>query len=368
MTSLEPRRETIEPMLEKEADDDQDRLAQLFAYKLPRPPTPPPTPKPRIQLSHSERKAKLEEKRARADLIRQASGRHTRARAGDGQLSEVQDVSILPRDLRPPPERPVKPREPKNVSRSRQKARQGSNGSEQAAEGVTRLERKERGVLGKITIDYLTDRERRQREKQLGLVVDQVDAKANFERFNVGWVLPEGTRRGGRPMVAPVTPSVRPKGRTREQSPSKRVESTVRDIVSDESSDLSDAPSDDHFPDAPNEPASTTSRRIPRAPATRSSSRIIPPPAPSSPLSAAESSADLSSEPALYQDHQNLVDTPLMTRTLRARAATAFDTIDAQSATPRTPPTTRKRKVNETVEEQSRLRKRVRLSLSLIHI
>jgi hypothetical protein len=59
--------------------------------------------------------------------------------------------------------------------------------------------RRQRGVVGLETVAVLTDRERRRQEKALDIVTEEVDGRDQFKRFNVGWVLPEGSkrRRGG---------------------------------------------------------------------------------------------------------------------------------------------------------------------------
>ncbi|WVQ81240.1 hypothetical protein IAT38_003362 [Cryptococcus sp. DSM 104549] len=51
------------------------------------------------------------------------------------------------------------------------------------------------GVVGIETMAVLSDKERREMERGLELTTEEVDASDQFRRFNIGWVLPEGSKR-----------------------------------------------------------------------------------------------------------------------------------------------------------------------------
>jgi hypothetical protein len=55
--------------------------------------------------------------------------------------------------------------------------------------------RSQRGVVGREVVERLSDRERRAREQKLDLVTEAVDKSDQFTRFNLGWVLPAGSKR-----------------------------------------------------------------------------------------------------------------------------------------------------------------------------
>ena len=61
------------------------------------------------------------------------------------------------------------------------------------------------GVVGYETYAILSDRERRAQERTMDLVTEDVGNQDLFKRFNVGWVLPEGSkrRRSDRPPAPP---------------------------------------------------------------------------------------------------------------------------------------------------------------------
>lgn len=55
--------------------------------------------------------------------------------------------------------------------------------------------RQQRGVIGLEALPLLTTKERLEQERALDLTTNEVGAADQFKRFNVGWVLPEGTKR-----------------------------------------------------------------------------------------------------------------------------------------------------------------------------
>ena len=228
--SLEPSRDLIEPLLGFEPGSNRDRLAELFARELE--PLPPPSPLPKYKpiVTHEERQArrqaKVDDRRARAEALRLASSRQTRSNAPTHD-EQALDEDMLPKELRSPALKPKtsRKREPivetrevhQNASRSLRSVR--SAGRNVATEGIQPILpsiRKQTGVIGTMAYSPLTDQERRARERDMQLVVESVDNKDYFERFNVGFILPEGTKRGGRPFVptAPVAgPSRRRQGK-----------------------------------------------------------------------------------------------------------------------------------------------------------
>jgi NuA3 HAT complex component NTO1 len=224
--SLEPSREFLEPLLVVEPGSNRDRLGELFARELESLPPPSPLPKYKPIVTHEERQArrqaKIDERRARAEALRLASSRQTRSNAPTVDQQTLGE-DILPKELR---SLAVKPktsskREPivetkkvyQNASRSLRSG--GSAGPIVAPEGIQAILpsiRKQTGVIGTMAYSPLSDQERRARERDMQLVVDTVDNKDYFERFNVGFILPEGTKRGGRPFV-PTPPVAGPSRR-----------------------------------------------------------------------------------------------------------------------------------------------------------
>ncbi|KAK4684585.1 hypothetical protein P7C73_g5593, partial [Tremellales sp. Uapishka_1] len=67
-----------------------------------------------------------------------------------------------------------------------------------SSEIVKPMSRPERGVVGLRTFVPLSDKERREHERQIALVAEEIDKEDEFKRFNVGWVLPAGSKRKGR--------------------------------------------------------------------------------------------------------------------------------------------------------------------------
>jgi hypothetical protein len=207
--SLVPDMDMLRPMVHCPEEDQRDLLAQLFAFQLEPLPSLPPLPKvikPRPVLTHEPRQAKREEKKARLEIARLASNRRTRATATEADEDAV-DESLLPRDLRPSkpvaraPSRIHKPTTPA-LSHASSDLSDLDESIDSDSRAMKPLKKKQTGVIGKEPFSPLTEQERRRREKQMEIVVDRVDSRDNFARFNVGWVLPPGLKRGGRPVVA----------------------------------------------------------------------------------------------------------------------------------------------------------------------
>lgn len=112
--------------------------------------------------------------------------------------------------------------------------------AEEAEDGITSaasspgtikpMKHPERGVLGLQSVPVLTDRQRRAQEKRLDLITTSLDPKDEYKRFNVGWILPEGSkRRRADPPPPPASKEKREKdkgkGRARNSSISSRTSS-----------------------------------------------------------------------------------------------------------------------------------------------
>jgi NuA3 HAT complex component NTO1 len=238
---LEPSAASLRAMLEPGARDQLTLLHELFAYELepPQPPTPPPKPKKKVDKV--EAAARRQAKAAKYDEPRVAgrSTRHTVALGIDKLVEdaaeptpsgdEVEDTGVRPasgdtgisggipiatKRLRPSNastkakmEDSLEHADAVRGRRSRRLDIQESSVSasasaESTATGSEQKARRkpERGVAGQESYSPLGPKERRERDKQMAmeLVVENLDSRDDFKRFNVGWVLPEGTKRGGR--------------------------------------------------------------------------------------------------------------------------------------------------------------------------
>ncbi|KAG7527546.1 hypothetical protein FFLO_06827 [Filobasidium floriforme] len=252
--SLEPSPQSLQPLLFRDSGSQRDLLAQLFAYEfrpLPPPSPLPPLPKLKRIITPAERLAQAERRKAEAEALRAAgSSRHTRS-AGPSASQNTIHEEMLPKELRTGyiRSKPTSRRPTVKASSDSQNAAsiEGAGRTSESADDTTviPLRRPETGVLGKIVYSPMTDQERRAKEKQMSLVVDQVDIKETFSRFNVGYVLPEGSKRGGRLPLPPLPiagPS-RPRHKAPKSSfPRKRSPTPPADASS---SDISDAPEED---------------------------------------------------------------------------------------------------------------------------
>lgn len=214
---LEPSRILLEALLgDCGTTPSRDRLADLFAFELeqPKEPTPPPPQVPnKKRLAYADRKKRWEEKEARR-LERLATGRSTRA-AQAVQVAFQHEAGLLP-----PPSSPLSAlgteteAGPSISTRRTRMSLAGAAAMEPKAEvvistsGLSRS-RSQRGVVGTEIVERLSDKERREREQNLGLEIKAVDNSDQFTRFNTGWIFPEGskrTRHTDAPAPAPVKP------------------------------------------------------------------------------------------------------------------------------------------------------------------
>ncbi|KAK8843325.1 hypothetical protein IAR55_006980 [Kwoniella newhampshirensis] len=234
---LEPTTILLQALLHGDSNanaDRQDLLASIFAFELEKPkePTPPPTPKPprapRKSITGAEKRKRWEEREAAAK--ERAAARATRATkamvkafAEEAGIPGSSDAEASGLSVRPTPERDVRSRRrsmrnpaaagvasistvaeesgmPTVASTSASGGGSGSaSPTKRSGTGsgstVRPTSRPQRGVVGLETIQVLTDRERREQEKRLDIITQQVDPQDQFKRFNVGWVLPEGSKR-----------------------------------------------------------------------------------------------------------------------------------------------------------------------------
>jgi NuA3 HAT complex component NTO1 len=238
---LEASEASIRALKEPSGQDQITLLETLFSYELepPRPPTPPP--KPKYRADKDEARARKQAKAAKFDepRIPGRSTRHTVAmgidslvhtdeppvpvidepedgsrrksrRQAANAVGETRSNTKGPRVRRShTSEVGVDDNRVPSRGRQRSKVDGKANGVTDSASGeltsassgeVVPLDRAERGVVGKETYSPLGPKERREHDKRMAmeLVVDNLDSRADFKRFNVGWVLPEGTKRGGR--------------------------------------------------------------------------------------------------------------------------------------------------------------------------
>lgn len=200
--NLEPLPETLNLLLAPTDDPERDTLASLFAFTLepPRPPTPPPEKKPKkARESNASRKEKWAAKIAEPRVSSRAT------RATEASLKAFEDDGALAVDSSEQAESSKMAERFADLGR-RRSTRRGKADSEptdgpstaSSVVGQFRPVRDKRGVVGVQTLAYLTDNERREMERNMELTVEQVNGEDLFKRFNVGWVLPAGSKRGGR--------------------------------------------------------------------------------------------------------------------------------------------------------------------------
>lgn len=198
---LEPSRLLLQMLMQPETPGaSRDHLASIFAYELEKPkePTPPPPtpPSKKRKVETAEEKRKRREEREARAREREKAGpvRATRASLAM-EKAFVEEAGL---------QEPTKSVVPgSNKTRSRRSAAADA----EPAEGSTSARRAHRqvGVVGLATYNSISDKERRQMEKDMNLATNEVGKEDLFARFNVGWVLPEGSKRhrAERPPVPP---------------------------------------------------------------------------------------------------------------------------------------------------------------------
>ncbi|WWC97966.1 hypothetical protein V866_004855 [Kwoniella sp. B9012] len=230
-------------------DLSQDYLGSIFSFELEKPkePTPPPPPKPakapRKSLSHAERRQKWEDRENAAKERTLAGSRSTRATRA-AEIAFNQEAGIQPsssaegskhtsvepkeeldarsrrRSMREinaiagPSTTPASNKKGKGRIRAKSEVEpqieataepqtstsvslttSGSASPSKASSSLPRRHRSQVGVVGTEIVPILTDKERRERERAMDIMIEEVGAQDQFTRFNTGWVLPEGMKR-----------------------------------------------------------------------------------------------------------------------------------------------------------------------------
>lgn len=220
--NLEPSLLRLQTLLQASTisnNDNTDNLSSLFDFEITKPreptppPPPPPPPKPKIIKPKKSDKEKWEERdAARKDRI---IARSTRS-VVHANSAFAQEVGFVSSDTE---------------AHSRQSSRGGGEGGEvgrttrnggrssrlnptlppsSSTTGTgtgtgtgtpgdnsssSRMRKLQTGVVAVELVPMISDRERRDAERALDLVIDEVDGQDQFKRFNVGWVLPAGSKR-----------------------------------------------------------------------------------------------------------------------------------------------------------------------------
>ncbi|OXG22935.1 NuA3 HAT complex component NTO1 [Cryptococcus neoformans Ze90-1] len=223
-----------ETTVSSQPEEPQDLLTSLFTTELepPKPPTPTPSPPP---APKKYRRPTKEEKQKKWDALvkerqEKGLGRSTRgtekltrefeeeagmtaAAIERGESTPVpveggsgmgidHDGRAVRRSTRnslggaspavstPKPAPRQRKKEPEQVPVAEVPSR-----SARSTSTILPPTRQQRGVIGLEALPLLTTKERLEQERALDLTTNEVDAADQFKRFNVGWVLPEGTKR-----------------------------------------------------------------------------------------------------------------------------------------------------------------------------
>lgn len=191
--NLEPATEVLHALIGSVTDDPkQDLLASIFAFAVEkaRPPTPPPPSPPVKKLrkawTQAERQQKWEDGKAEAQ-IRLSTGRPTRASQSIVNAFVEEAGSAGPSTAHATPASPL--------GRSDRRSNRGSRVPPITPSDSIGRPKVQVGVVGVETIATVSDRERREMERQMDISVKEVDKKEQLLRFNIGWVLPEGSKR-----------------------------------------------------------------------------------------------------------------------------------------------------------------------------
>ncbi|RXK35381.1 hypothetical protein M231_07371 [Tremella mesenterica] len=315
---LEPSEMLLRCLLEPSKDDaGPDILGSIFGFalekpKLPTPQLPSKTKIPKKVLTAAERKAKWEERDAKHKEMKERLGRSTRA-AEAAEKALYEQVGYVPSSDHVDPEslttlnrrrsgrvKLVETTEDQQSVPSvegqsgdmvvrRQKGKQGKGkkkevesgevdkeddkdveGGDGDVEDVKPQHKIQRGVAGIETFAIMSDKERRKRERELELVTDQVDSQDLFKRFNIGWVLPEGSkrRRSERVEIDVKTPST---GKSVKPVSRSDLKETPISISRLNSGSLSPLPQSPDVRQRQAEPVSTSKKR--KAPENVSASR-----------------------------------------------------------------------------------------------
>nr|XP_018259176.1 uncharacterized protein I303_08721 [Kwoniella dejecticola CBS 10117]OBR81334.1 hypothetical protein I303_08721 [Kwoniella dejecticola CBS 10117] len=219
---LEPLTATLSALLLRTSgaeDPSQDYLSSIFSFELEKPkePTPPPPPKaPKApRKSNAERRQLWEAREAAAKERSLLGTRPTRAALAAEQAfnREAGVVPSSPADAEPKAEGtdarsrrrsvresnatagPSTPAAAPISSALKSLTTSGSASPTKSSTSLPNRHRSQPGVAGFETVHILTDKERREQERALDIMTQEVGSQDQFKRFNVGWVLPEGSKR-----------------------------------------------------------------------------------------------------------------------------------------------------------------------------
>lgn len=186
---LEAATGLLEALVAPETGEERDNLAGLFAYELAKPkePTPPPPtpPPPKKRETAEERRLRIAEREARAK--ERTVSRPTRAsKALEQAFAQEAGVPLTSSDAEIPSNR---------RARRGVKEEPSTTPAESSSSAARHASKNQRGVVGLESFVALSDRDRRERERQLDLFTEDIGNHDQFTRFNVGWVLPEGSKR-----------------------------------------------------------------------------------------------------------------------------------------------------------------------------
>lgn len=190
--NLETTTLSLQALTMPEPGEERDYLASLFAYELekPKPPTPPPPtpPPPKKRETAEERRQRQAERAARAK--ERVRARPTRASlAMEQAFAQEAGVALNSSDVEGPSTRRSRARGVKDEPEN------SETPAESSSSGAKHGSRLQTGVAGYEAFVALSDRDRREKERQLDLITEEVGNHDQFTRFNVGWVLPEGSKR-----------------------------------------------------------------------------------------------------------------------------------------------------------------------------
>lgn len=156
-------------------DSSRDILRSIFAFEVEKEPPPPPSPKKRKSMTAAERNKKFEE----------AEERYKGRLSMGGGSTRVSRAAAAVTGLGPQSEMPPEPA----------RSRKSKTPSADAESERSRPARTQPGVVGVQSVPAMSHRERVKAEKSLDLIAESLDSKDEYERFNVGWILPEGSKR-----------------------------------------------------------------------------------------------------------------------------------------------------------------------------
>ncbi|KLT46484.1 hypothetical protein CC85DRAFT_281589 [Cutaneotrichosporon oleaginosum] len=188
------------------SDSTRDMLASIFVSEVEKPkePSPPRPKRPAVNRAKlfAEREERYKERKVLGGV--RASRRHNTSASspvGTPALEATPDAAAVP-DSAAITEPAVQPEAGPSGSSGTPRRRTRRTVAEEEASSaasspgsIKPMRNPQRGVLGLQSIPILTDAQRRAKEKRLDLVTTSLDARHQNERFNVGWILPEGSKR-----------------------------------------------------------------------------------------------------------------------------------------------------------------------------